>query len=70
VRRSPGSAAKKQSTVPSPPSATGIAVTWQSGKNAGMVCEAMAQISALEREPLNESEITMQLFIGRPPKKS
>ena len=54
----------KQATVPSPPSATGMVTTWQSGKNRGMTSSAILPISPLESVPLKESDTTTHFFIA------
>jgi len=60
----PGTAAKKQSAVPSPPSAMGRETTLHSGKRF-FTCSAMIfAASAAEIVPLNESGATTNFFIN------
>ena len=54
----------KQATVPSPPSATGMHTSWHAGNNILKALPGnLTDISPLERDPLNESEITMHFFM-------
>ena len=64
---SPPRAARKQSTLPSPPSATGMDTTWQSGKCSATLPPMISQIRAEDRVPLKESGIRTTFFISLPP---
>ena len=63
---SPPRAVRKASTLPSPPSATGMDRTSQPGNRASMRDFIMAQISAEDSVPLNESGISTAFFIITP----
>ena len=65
--RVPPTAARKASTVPSPPSATGMAQISASGSRARISRPRMPHISPEDREPLKESGIKMYLLIVYPP---
>ena len=56
--RVPPTAARKASTVPSPPSATGMAQISASGSSRNISSDAMRQISAEDSVPLKESGIS------------
>ena len=58
VTRWPPTASRKQSTVPSPPSATGRPVTRQPGICSAKQPAAIRAASALPSVPLNESVMT------------
>ena len=58
-------AAKNASTLPSPPSATGMETTWAWGQRANTSWERIWQISWEEMLPLKESGIRITLFMQK-----
>ena len=60
----PPNAERKQSTLPSPPSATGIEITLQLGNCFVISADMISQICVEERVPLNESGMRITLFMN------